>query len=198
MKCVIYSRVSTDAQEREGTSLDTQERACLALAEKNGWTVEGTVRDSASGFSLERSGLTEVRALAAKAMVDVVLSYALDRLSRKQTHVAILVEEMEQRGVALAFVTEKFEDTATGQLLRSVKAFAAEFEREKIAERTMRGKAERARSGRCRRGLGPVAMATSTSRQRVGASSSRSRRPSCGASSSVTPRRGASRRSHAS
>ena len=45
-------------------------------------------------------------------------------------------------------MTEKFEDTATGQLLRSVKAFAAEFEREKIAERTMRGKAERARSGR--------------------------------------------------
>ena len=78
----------------------------------------------------------------------MVLSYALDRLSRKQTHVAILVEEMEERGVHLDFVTEKFEDTATGQLLRSVKAFAAEFEREKIAERTMRGKAERARSGR--------------------------------------------------
>ncbi len=141
-------RVSTDAQERDGTSLDTQERACLALAEKNGWTVEGTVRDSASGFSLERSGLTEVRALAAKAIVGVVLSYSLDRLSRKQTHVAILVEEMEERGVSLQFVTENFEDTATGQLLRSVKAFAAEFEREKIAERTMRGKAQRARSGK--------------------------------------------------
>ena len=55
---------------------------------------------------------------------------------------------MEEHGVTLSFVTEKFEDTATGQLLRSVKAFAAEFEREKIAERTMRGKVERARSGR--------------------------------------------------
>ncbi len=54
---------------------------------------------------------------------------------------------MEERGVALHFVTEKFEDTATGQQLPSVKAFAAEFEREKIAKRTMRGKAERARSG---------------------------------------------------
>lgn len=92
--------------------------------------------------------MAEVRSLAARGLIDVVLSYALDRLSRRQTHVAILVEEMDEHGVSLDFVTEKFEDTATGQLLRSVKAFAAEFEREKIAERTMRGKAERARSGR--------------------------------------------------
>ena len=147
-RCVIYCRVSTDAQERDGTSLDTQERACVEFAAANGWTVTATHRDTTSGFTLERAGLTSIRSLAAQGHVDVVLSYALDRLSRKQTHVAILVEEMEERGVHLDFVTEKFEDTATGQLLRSVKAFAAEFEREKIAERTMRGKAERARSGR--------------------------------------------------
>ncbi len=147
-RCVIYCRVSTDAQERDGTSLDTQERACREYAEALGWVITSVVRDVASGFSLERQGISEVRDLASRGLVEVVLTYALDRLSRKQTHVAILVEEMEERGVRLDFVTEKFEDTATGQLLRSVKAFAAEFEREKIAERTMRGKAERARSGR--------------------------------------------------
>lgn len=27
LRAVVYSRVSTDAQERDGTSLDTQERA---------------------------------------------------------------------------------------------------------------------------------------------------------------------------
>ena len=155
MRCVIYARVSTDAQEREGTSLDTQEAACTEYARKEGWTVvEEVLRDTASGFTLERPGMERVRALAASGKVDVILAHALDRLSRKQTHVAILVEEMEQHGVALRFVTEDFEDTATGQLLRSVKAFAAEFEREKIAERTMRGKAARARSGRLPQGTG--------------------------------------------
>ena len=147
-RCVIYSRVSTDAQERDGTSLDTQQRACVKFANDNGWTIEGRIRDTASGFTLDRRGIEEIRRQADEGSIDVVLSYALDRLSRKQTHVAILVEEMEEHGVCLSFVTEKFEDTATGQLLRSVKAFAAEFEREKIAERTMRGKVERARSGR--------------------------------------------------
>ena len=153
-RCIIYSRVSTDTQERDGTSLETQERACAEYAEVQSWTIVGTLRDTASGFTLGRPGIAEVRSLAGQGLVDVILSHSLDRLSRKQTHVAILVEEMEENGAALSFVTEKFEDTATGQLLRSVKAFAAEFEREKIAERTMRGKAERARSGRLPQGTG--------------------------------------------
>ena len=147
-RCAIYSRVSTDAQEREGTSLDTQERACVEYAKERDWECVELIRDAASGFTLEREGLARLRKLANEGLIDAVLCFALDRLSRKQTHVAILVEEMDERDICLEFVTEKFEDTATGQLLRSVKAFAAEFEREKIAERTMRGKAERARSGR--------------------------------------------------
>ena len=153
-RCVIYSRVSTDAQEREGSSLDTQEQACREQAAAEGWVVVDALRDTASGFTLERSALTRLRESARAGQVDVVLAHALDRLSRKQTHVAILVEEMEQLGVGLEFVTEEFEATATGQLLRSVKAFAAELEREKIAERTMRGKLERARAGKLPQGAG--------------------------------------------
>ena len=154
MNAIVYSRVSTDAQERDGTSLATQERACIEYAASRGFAVVDRVRDTASGFTLERPGLARVRSEALAGDIDVVLAYALDRLSRKQTHVAILVEEMEQLGVAIDFVTEDFEDTATGQLLRSVKAFAAELEREKIAEPTMRGKIERARSGRLPQGTG--------------------------------------------
>ncbi len=153
-RCAIYCRVSTDAQERDGTSLGTQERACLAHAAQQRWMVIGSYRDTASGFNLDRPGLAEMRHLVRSGEVDVVLCHDLDRLSRKQTHVAILVEEADDYGVQLAFVLEQFEDTATGQFLRSARAFAAELEREKIAERTMRGKAERARSGRLPQGTG--------------------------------------------
>ena len=34
MKAVVYSRVSTDAQERDGTSLGTQESACSEHAHR--------------------------------------------------------------------------------------------------------------------------------------------------------------------
>ena len=150
----IYCRVSTGAQEQDGTSLATQEDACRQYAAQQGWLVDGVLRDTSSGFNLERPALTALRDGVRTGDVDIVLAHALDRLSRKQTHVAILVEECADHGAVLDFVTENFEDTATGQLLRSVQAFAGEVEREKIMERTGRGKEARARSGRIPQGTG--------------------------------------------
>ena len=56
MRAVIYSRVSTDAQEKEGTSLDTQEEACIKFAQENSWDITERVRETASGHTLERPG----------------------------------------------------------------------------------------------------------------------------------------------
>jgi DNA invertase Pin-like site-specific DNA recombinase len=49
MRAIVYSRVSTDAQERDGTSLDTQERASLDFARQQGWRVVETIRDPRAG-----------------------------------------------------------------------------------------------------------------------------------------------------
>ncbi|MBI4496692.1 MAG: recombinase family protein [Chloroflexi bacterium] len=154
MRVILYARVSTDAQERDGTSLETQERACRDFAKANGWTVVDTIRDSASGFSLDRPGIDRIRRQLRDRHVDVVIAYAVDRLSRNQNHIGVLFDEAQTAGVRLEFVTEKFEDTAIGRFILAARAFIAEVEREKIAERTMRGKAERARSGRIPQGTG--------------------------------------------
>lgn len=148
MRVVIYSRVSTDAQEKDGTSLDTQESSCLEYARQSGWEVIAREREAASGASLDRPGLDRVRQLMRSRETDLVLSYAVDRLSRNQHQIGVLFEEAATSGVQLEFVTERFEDTATGRFILSTRAFVAEVEREKILERTTRGKAERARSGR--------------------------------------------------
>jgi site-specific DNA recombinase len=79
---------------------------------------------------------------------DVVLAYALDRLSRSQLDTAIIIDRIEAAGASLALVTEDFEQSATGAFLRNAKAFVAELEREKIAERTQRGKRARVASGK--------------------------------------------------
>ena len=47
IRAVVYSRVSTDAQERDGTSLDTQERACEEYVSANGWVLVESIRDTA-------------------------------------------------------------------------------------------------------------------------------------------------------
>src|SRR5688500_16756784 len=93
MRAIVYSRVSTDAQERDGTSLDTQERAGLELAHAAGWSVVECIRDTASGFTLDRPGIARVRRLLRQGAADVVVPYAVDRLSRNQNHIGVLFDE---------------------------------------------------------------------------------------------------------
>ena len=59
VRALVYSRVSTDAQERDGTSLDTQERACVEYAQAKGWTVVECIKDTASGSNLDCQGRSE-------------------------------------------------------------------------------------------------------------------------------------------
>ena len=92
MKAIIYSRVSTDAQERDGTSLDTQERACAEFAAERGWEVVRRIRDAGSGASLDREGLGELRAALRQGEATAVVAYAVDRLSRSQNHIGILFD----------------------------------------------------------------------------------------------------------
>src|SRR3954447_15866484 len=154
MRAITYARVSTDAQERDGTSLDTQERACLDFARTQGWLVVESVRDAASGFSLDRPGIVQVRQLLRQDVADVVIAYAVDRLSRNQNQIGVMFDEIQQAGARLEFVTERFEDTAVGRFILAARAFVGEAEREKMGERTTRGKLERARSGRIPQAFG--------------------------------------------
>ena len=113
-----------------------------------------SIKDTASGSNLDRPGIERVRQLLSQGFVDVVLAYAVDRLSRNQIHIAVLLDDIEKVGATLEFVTEDFENTPVGRLILNVRAFAGEVERKKIAERTMRGKLERARAGKLPQGTG--------------------------------------------
>ncbi len=144
----IYVRVSTTKQDDDGTSLETQEAACRAHCEKRGYDVVAVYREVFSGTEfLRRPALTAARQAIRSGAAGVLLCHAVDRLGRKQAHVAIVAEEAEQAGARLEFVTEDFERSAVGEFIRSAKAFAAEVEREKIIERTQRGVRARAEAG---------------------------------------------------
>jgi site-specific DNA recombinase len=154
MRAVVYARVSTDAQERDGTSLDTQERAGVERVLGAGWSLVECIRDAARGYTLDRPGITRVRQLLRQGAADIVVAYSVDRLSRNQNHIGVLFYEVEQAGARLELVTEQFESTAIGRFILAARAFSAEVEREMIAERTTRGKLERARSGRIPQAMG--------------------------------------------
>lgn len=148
-RAAIYTRVSTDRQEAEGTSLDSQLERCQAYAAAQGYEVVGHYTDTFTGSSYRnRSSQTALRTLLHAGAVDVVLCYAFDRLSRNQAHLHILIDEIEHHGARPEAVIETLEDSAVGRLMLSVRAFVAEVEREKIIERTSRGRRTRVETGK--------------------------------------------------
>ena len=144
-QCHIYCRVSSTGQE-DGYSLDTQEAACRTYAREHDLHVASAIREVWSGGDRHRPQLDVL--LDGLTPGDVVLCYALDRLSRSQVDTAILIDRIESAGARLAICTEDYERSATGVFLRNAKSFVAELEREKIAERTQRGRRARVASGK--------------------------------------------------
>ena len=152
----IYCRVSTDQQEREGTSLDTQLSACFKFAEQNNYQVlpEFIFKEAASGLSFDRPLLGKLRDAAKRKSIDVLVAYTLDRVSRDPVHFIILQDELRKAGVELLFVTETNDSSDLGMLISHVKGYAAKLEAQKIRERTMRGKKSKAEMGRIPQAFG--------------------------------------------
>lgn len=151
-RAAIYCRVSTEEQA-EKFGLSSQLTELRALAARQGYTIPAGAEfldDGYSGADLERPALAQLREAANARAFDVLLVHDPDRLSRRLVHQLLLTEEFERDGVQLEFVTTPREETPEGRLLLNVKGIIAEYEREKIRERTLRGKRE------ARRGLVPA------------------------------------------
>ena len=146
-KAAIYTRVSTDNQESEGTSLQTQLEACRNYCQNRGYEVAYHFNETYSGLTLDRPKLNELRELVRSDDIDILVVYCLDRLSRDPTHGVILQEELEKHQVALEAVTEDIDSSELGKLISYIRGFSSKLEAEKIKERTMRGKLFKAKEG---------------------------------------------------
>src|SRR5438552_4315144 len=141
----IYCRVSTDPQE-DNSSLDEQEAAGRAYCAEHGYVVGMVHREVFSGYQYrEREKLELMRERYRDGKIQGVVIRTLDRLSRSQVHNAILMEEMEHHDITLHCVKENIDDTPMGRFTRMILSFVAEMEREKIMDRTMTGRINRAK-----------------------------------------------------
>jgi len=135
-RAIIYCRVSTDKQEVDGESLDYQEAKGRQYAELHDMDVVLILHEAKSGFihySL-REKLTLARQLVRDGMADVIIVFDLRRFSRNFVHSAMIFEEIESSGGEIVSVTENIDNSLTGKLIRSILAWSAESEREKIVE----------------------------------------------------------------
>jgi len=141
-RCAIYTRKSSEeGLEQEFNSLDAQREACeayIASQRSEGWVL---VRDryddgGISGGTLDRPGLQRLIADIEDGLVDVVVVYKIDRLSRSLADFAKLVEVFDRNDVTFVSVTQSFNTTTSmGRLTLNILLSFAQFEREVTAER---------------------------------------------------------------
>jgi site-specific DNA recombinase len=141
-RCAVYTRKSTeDGLEQEFNSIDAQREACEAfiLSQKHeGWSLVPNRYDDGgfSGGSMERPGLKALLADIDAGLVDVIVVYKVDRLTRSLADFAKIVERLDAKGASFVSVTQAFNTTTSmGRLTLNVLLSFAQFEREVTGER---------------------------------------------------------------
>jgi site-specific DNA recombinase len=135
-RAVVYCWVSTDKQEQDGASLDFQEEKCGQYARLHDIEVVLVLKEAKSGYihySL-RDQLTLARQFIRDKLADMIIVWDLRRFSRNFVHSALIFEEIESNGGEIVSVSENIDNSHTGKLIRSILAWSAESEREKIVE----------------------------------------------------------------
>ena len=135
-RVALYCRVSTADQ-----SCARQERDLIGFAERSGYEVVGTFKETGSGVKLDRAERRKVMALAQARQVDAVLVTELSRWGRSTTDLLATLKELEARRVSVVALNGMAFDLATphGRMIATVLAGIAEFERELIRERIRSG-----------------------------------------------------------
>ncbi|MBP2649487.1 MAG: Resolvase protein [Firmicutes bacterium] len=148
-KVAVYVRVSTAEQAETGYSLGTQLKACRKRAVMLGAVqIEEFVDDGYSGEFIDRPALTQLRKMLSNDEVSAVIVYDPDRLARNLAHQLLITEEIEQAGAQLVFVSVSFEQSPEGKLFYSIRGAVSAYEKEKIKERSLRGKIGKASQGK--------------------------------------------------
>jgi DNA invertase Pin-like site-specific DNA recombinase len=125
-----YTRVSTVAHEFANPLAQHEAAGC-----------EQVFREKITGTTVDRTQLK--KPMAALAAGDVVITPAVDRLSRDTTDLMFIARDIQRAGAGLRSLAEPVLDT-TGdfaELGPAILGVAAKLERRRILERTERGRA---------------------------------------------------------
>lgn len=142
IRCAIYTRKSSEeGLDQDFNSLDAQFEAAaayIASQKHEGWKQASQRYDDGgiSGGTLERPGLQKLLDDIKAGLIDMVVVYKIDRLTRSLADFAKLVERFEAQNCSFVSVTQAFNTSSSmGRLTLNVLLSFAQFEREVTAER---------------------------------------------------------------
>ncbi|MEJ5368049.1 MAG: recombinase family protein [Bryobacteraceae bacterium] len=173
IRCAIYTRKSTEeGLEQEFNTLDAQRDAAEAFIRSQrgeGWVALPEHYDDGgyTGANMDRPALQRLLQDVRDGLVDCVMVYKVDRLTRSLLDFARIMEVLDKHGASFVSVTQQFNTTSSlGRLTLNILLSFAQFEREMIAERTKDKMSAARRKGRW---VGGIPMLGYDIRERGGA-----------------------------
>ena len=147
----LYARVSSQKQADEKT-IESQCHAIRDRIARDGFVLQEQnvfCDNGYSGAELLRPALEQLRDRVHSSLINRIYVLSQDRLSRKASHHAILQEEFLKAHCDVVYLNnEGIPNTPESVLLLQMQSAIAEYEREKILERTRRGRRHAASTGR--------------------------------------------------
>lgn len=132
MKVAIYARVSTEEQE-----LEHQIESCKRYCDYKKMDVIKIFSEKISGAKAKRPQYLQLVKELRECRYDAVVVFRLDRLGRNSRELALLIDELENKGIKVLSVNESFDtSTAMGKAMREMIIIFAALEREQIGEAT--------------------------------------------------------------
>jgi DNA invertase Pin-like site-specific DNA recombinase len=144
-RVAAYIRVSTLDQHPEN-----QRAELRRYIEARGWTLTREYTDQGiSGSADRRRALDELIRDARLHRFDAIVCWKLDRLGRSIRHLVTLLDELRAIGIGFTTLSEGIDTTTpAGRMVSHFLAAVAEFERERLRERTFAGLARARAQGK--------------------------------------------------
>lgn len=142
-RAVIYARTSGDDTRNDGRNLAGQLEMGREYALNKGYNIVAELHEDdrgASGALIDLPQLNHIRDMARRREFEVLVVREVDRLSRNLAKQLIVEEELNRSGVRVEYVLAEYDDSPEGRLNKHIRATIAEYEREKIRERLVRGR----------------------------------------------------------
>jgi site-specific DNA recombinase len=148
-QAAIYARVSSDDQAEKGYSLPSQIEACQRFAEQKGFDVAAVYQDDISGAKpiTSRPDGYQLQRVIESGQIRAVIVYCVDRLSRDIVDLLTTVRNWLRAGVEI-HALDMGQVTSELDIVLVIKGWQGSDERQKIRERTSRGRNSKARAGK--------------------------------------------------
>jgi DNA invertase Pin-like site-specific DNA recombinase len=135
LRVAVYVRVSRLDQNPENQIAELRRYVQARV-----WQATEFVERGVSGSKDKRPELDRMLAAVRRKRFDALISWKLDRLGRSMRHLVLLLDELRALDVGLVTLGEGLDTTTpAGRMAFGIFAAVAEFERERLRERTLLG-----------------------------------------------------------